>query len=500
MLGEPRSGPPEDFVAFIERRAFDVAPTDPAVAPAEDPAEGGGRLTARQRDDVLLRLARRWWWLRLQARRLGRPHAADDLLDRMLAEHLAHWDPTAASLTVGPVRTPARATTVLDRPLSMADLAGGVWREARRSRRRRGAATAGVVVLLGLLLYVFPRQSHQDVELTGPPPVPVVTARPPLTDVVPTPERLERLPPLSVPGLPGPIIDLTPSAAMPRLSTSPVRRATAAFEPDNGAGILVLGDDGRLRLVDEPVPATARLTSTSLSPDGRRLALLTEATVLLLDLTTGSLGSIATSGLQVVTSAVWLSSTSLSLSDNVGTYTVDLLTFATTVTRFSQGNLLQAQPPGPLAELISVDDPPTAPARIRHWTGDVQLNTSLSPAPGASLSWLGAWQGPGWECGGVLVRDAATLGLALPAADSAIGVAGAATLVVDEGTGAVRRVLAFPANPVALAVLGFLDPQTVLLRAGDQSAFGILAWTWGTGQLRLVTQLTRVAVVSVAVR
>jgi hypothetical protein len=164
------------------------------------------------------------------------------------------------------------------------------------------------------------------------------------------------------------------------------------------------------------------------------------------------------------------------------------------------GDLLQAQPPGPLAELISVDDPPTTPARIRHWTGKTQLNTSLTATQGASLGWLGAWQGPGWQCGGVLVRDAATIGLALPAADSPVGVAGAATLVVDEGSGAVRRVLAFPGNPAALAVLGFLDPQTVLLRAGDETNFAILAWVWGTGGLRLVTELSRVAVVSLAVR
>jgi hypothetical protein len=117
-----------------------------------------------------------------------------------------------------------------------------------------------------------------------------------------------------------------------------------------------------------------------------------------------------------------------------------------------------------------------------------------------SLAWLGAWQGPGWQCGGLLVREAATPRLALPAADSAAGVAGAAALVVDEDTGAVRRVLAVPGGPAALAVLGFLDPQTVLLRAGDETNVGIIAWTWGTGDLRLVTELNRAAVVSLAVR
>ena len=500
MLGEPRSGPPEDFVAFIERRAVDVAPADPVVDPPGTPAEGGGRLTARQRDEVLLVLARRWWWLRLQSGRLGRPHAADDLLDRMLAERLARWDPTAASLTVGPVRTPARSTTVLDQPLSMADLAGGVWREAGLSRRRRAAGAAGVAALVALLLFTVPRQGNLDVEPLVAPPVPVVTARPPLTDVVPTAERLAGLPLLAVPGLPGPTIDLSHPQTTPKLSASPVHRVTAAFEPDNGGAIFLLGDDGKPRLLDAPVPLNARLTSTSLSPDGTRLSLLTDTQAVVFDLTSGAIHRYPGSSIQIVTTVTWLGPTSIAVSDNAGTFIVDLVTGAVGNTRYVPGDLLQAQPPGPLAELISVDDPPTTPARIRHWTGDVQLNTALIPPPGGSLGWLGAWQGPGWQCGGVLVRDAATLGLSLPAADAAIGVAGAASLVVDEGSGAVRRILAFPGNPVALAVLGFLDPQTVLLRAGDQSDFGVLAWTWGTGQLHMVTHLSRVAVVSLAVR
>jgi hypothetical protein len=201
-----------------------------------------------------------------------------------------------------------------------------------------------------------------------------------------------------------------------------------------------------------------------------------------------------------VASTTWLGPTTVAVSDQANTFDVDLTTGAAIGTNFTGGGLLQAQPPGPLAELVSVDEPPTTLARIRHWSGDAAKIIPLTAGPGMSLSWLGDWQGPGWQCGGMLVREAATAGLALPVADSAIGVAAAATLVVDGDTGAVRRVLAYPGNQVAPAVLGFLDPQTVLLRAGDETAFGIIAWTWATGDLRLVTQLSRVAVVSLAVR
>jgi hypothetical protein len=471
---------------------------DPATGPDALPPVGG-RLTAKQRDDLLVAVARRWWWLRLQSRRLGRPEAADDLLDRMVAEHLSHWDPTAASLIVGPIRAPARSTMFLDQPLSLADLAEGAWREARRSRRRRTASAAGVL-LLGLLLITIHRQSHPDIQVAGPPPVPAVTVRPPLTDVVPTPERLATLPTMAVPGLPGPRIELARRDELARLSVSPVHRATAVFEPGNDAGIYVLGDDGKVRLLDAPVPMNARLTSTSLSPDGLKVALLTDRQVAMVDLATGKVRSYPMFVAQTVATTIWTSPTTIAVSDSTSTFAVDLTSGALTSTHYVAGDLLQAQPPGPLAELISVDDPPTTSARIRHWAGESQLNTTLTASQGAPLSWLGAWQGPGWQRGGMLVRDAATTGLALPLADSPIGVAGAATLVVDEGSGVVRRVLAFPGDPAAPAVLGFLDPQTVLLRAGNEIHFGVLAWTWGTGELRLVTELSRVAVISLALR
>jgi hypothetical protein len=304
---------------------------------------------------------------------------------------------------------------------------------------------------------------------------------------------------MPVPGLPSVIALSAVDRAVP-LSRSPVRHALAIFEPDNAAAILVLGDDGDLRLLDGPIPVNARLTSTSLSPDGTHVALLSDRQMTVVDLTSDAAHGYLINDLQTLNTVIWLGPTSVAVSDTTGTENLDLKTGIAASTRYVAGDLLQAQPPGPLAELISVDDPPGTQARIRHWASDDMLNTSLSPGPGASLVWLGGWQGPGWQCGGMLVRDAATMGLALPPADSPSGVAGAASLVVDEGTGAVRRVLAFPGNPAALAVLGFLDPRTVLLRAGDETAFGIVAWQWDTGDLHLVSRVDRVAVISLAVR
>jgi hypothetical protein len=504
LIGRRRTGPPEDFVAFIERRAGDLTPPDPGAEPDAGPPTHHGRLTAGQRDEVLVTLARHWWWLGLRARRLGRPETADDLLDRLLAEHLAHWDPTAASLTVSPARPRAGTVTVLERPPTAVDLAGVAWREARRSRSRRGGLAAGTALLAALLLISAPRHSLPDAVPTGPPPVAHVTVRPPLTDVIPTPDRLAALPVMSVPGLPGPRIDLgtlgSSAADGPaRLSASPVRRATAAFEPDDGSGIYVLGDDGKVRLVDVPVPVGARLTGTSLSPDGLNLALLTGNEVVVVSLGTRAVYDFPVRDVLLALATVWLSPTAVAVSDDARTFDVDLTSGTTSPTNFTGGDLLQAQPPGPLAELISADGTPAA-AEVQHWSGLGPVSIPLGPGPGMSLAWLGAWQGPGWQSGGMLVRDAATVGLALPKADSAAGVAAGATLVVDEVTGQVRRVLAFPGNPAALAVLGFLDPGTVLLRAGDETSFGIISWSWGTGELHLVTRLSRAAVVSLAVR
>jgi hypothetical protein len=497
-------GVPDDFVAFLERRAVDLATTGTGRTATEDPGEPGAPrdaargLSARDRDDVVTALARRWWWLRLEARRLGRPRAADDLLDRMLADRGPRWGATEASLTVGPVRAPSRATTVLDRPLTMADLADLAWREAVRGRRRFVAGAVGVV-LAGVVLLAIPRHSEPDAVPVVESPVPVVTVRPSFTDVVPAPDRLTALPRMAVPGLP-PSIDLSVTDQTKTLAASPVHRATAVFEADNSSTIMVLGDDGVLRLLDAPVPVSARLTSTSLSPDGTQLALLSDRQVTVVDLTSVDTHGYQLNGVQAVTTVIWLGPTSVAVSDSTTTVNLDLKTGRTQSTDYNAGALLQAQPPGTIVELISVDDPPGTLARIRHWDGKDPFIAILSPSPGASLNWLGGWQGPGWQCGGMLVRDVATIGLALPLTDSPIGVAGAATLVVDEDSGTVRRVLAFPGNPAALAVLGFLDPQTVLLRAGDETAFGIIAWRWRTGELRLVAQVGRVAVVSIALR
>jgi len=71
-------------------------------------------------------------------------------------------------------------------------------------------------------------------------------------------------------------------------------------------------------------------------------------------------------------------------------------------------------------------------------------------------------------------------------------------VVVDEDTGRVRRVLANTGPLDPPAVLGFVDPKTVLVWAGDANGFGILAWTWDTGEFRLVSRLTRVAVGSLS--
>jgi hypothetical protein len=484
-----RAEPPADFVAFVVRHADDVAP----VAVARDSVAG---LTTRQRQDVLTEVARRWWWLRWQARRLGRAEAADDLLDRLLSRQEVEWDGATASVTVGPTR----AVSVLDRPLSPAEVADGVWNEARRTRRRRAAAALGITLVVLMAVTVSRHRAPESDAVVPPRPVPVPTVRPPSTDVVPVPAELATLPPLTVAGLPGPRIELDPAGVVGSLATHPVKRATALFEPDDRPGIYLVGDDGQLRLLDAQLPVGTRLTSTSLSPDGTQAALLSQTQVTVVNLLTRAARTYPAMSAQSVVATSWLGPTSLAVSDSSHTFALDLTSGAVGSTGYLAGDLVQEQPPGPLVELISVDDPPTSPARIRHWAGGTPADTRVVGLSGAPVDWLGRWQGPGWACDGVLVRDAATVDLALPATDAVNGVASAASVVIDETTGAVRRVLAYPGNPAALALLGFLEPQTVLLRAGDSQKFGILAWTWGTGQLRLVTELSAAAVISVSLR
>jgi hypothetical protein len=196
------------------------------------------------------------------------------------------------------------------------DLAAAVWARSRRVRRRRqiGAvalATAAIVTTVLLVPRVddrtgaahpvpspSPSMSAQTATPTraepsyGLPPEIPPDVDPSLVQEVWTPSRFDGL---------GWLPSVLPHALDPNargstpLSTDPLNRAVAAVqEPDPGAHVYVLGDDGRWRVVDVVALVDARdaggnggpaMRPGALSPDGTRLAIPQPQALVVVDLT-----------------------------------------------------------------------------------------------------------------------------------------------------------------------------------------------------------------------
>jgi hypothetical protein len=156
-----------------------------------------------------------------------------------------------------------------------------------------------------------------------------------------------------------------------------------------------------------------------------------------------------------------------------------------------------------VVELLPVGEPATAPARVRRYfqVADDTAAPADTALTGEAIGWLGPWRGPGFLVGGATgtaVRDCDASALRLPERYSEPLTA---TVVVEPTTGRVRRSLVATAagtNPLASSVLGWLDPQTVLLRTTDGRGQNLLAWSVSDGELRLVSTVNRVTEISVA--
>jgi hypothetical protein len=153
-----------------------------------------------------------------------------------------------------------------------------------------------------------------------------------------------------------------------------------------------------------------------------------------------------------------------------------------------------------VVELRFAGQPATSSAQVRHWRGSRPTETLVGAAgrEGLNLDWLGAWQGPGWLIGERAARDGYATDLWLPFRRGQVRFA---TVFVDVVTGAAGRALVRTIDSGALlppTVLGWLDPTTVLVQAGDVDAPNLLAWRVTDGRLNLVCSINRPAAISVA--
>jgi hypothetical protein len=245
--------------------------------------------------------------------------------------------------------------------------------------------------------------------------------------------------------------------------------------------------------------AGALLLTTSLSPDGLRAALIVAGGLLVIDVTTGAVRVVASGSVQPTAPVlVWRTSRTVLLPAGATAVEVNVDSGTTTPVPDLNGLDVVTSEGGSgspkLMELVgtsaSVAPPPRI--RIRHGVGPGQLEDRPIFGP----PWIGKWIGPGWSTDDIAVRvcasdDIPPLGAARRAR-MAVGVVklsglyGGTLVSVDTTT---------------LEILGFTDPQTVLLGAhSPQLAALILAWTPGTAALALVSTLTRDAGISLPSR
>ncbi len=533
------AGPPDEFVAFVERRA-------PGLRAAAHSLSGNDRLVESFVDDLLGAVAARWRWLGFTERRLGRVGAADAFLDRIFRREATAWgrtgydgepDRPALGSWHGPALTASAA----------AELAAQVWDRSGGLRRHRWLIAAGIAGVIVLGLCAAPRgRTPPEV---APPPAP--TALPPLVDVVP-PFADQLGLPLRNTALPA-AVELDRSRSAGLLSAARIRRALAISQ-SVGSPPMVLGEDGRVWQMDQdlvadvwptpnqPVPP---LTTTSLAPDGTRAAFVGNDVVTIVDLATAAAHPYP--ALAVTTSVAWLTADTLLVSGPNGSLLLDPRTGVTVPTLLEAADTLTIQgapaPPGPelgsptrpagtptagagtftpgastppssagaspgvppaltdrVVALLSVGEPATAPARIRRYPGGNATDTVIT---GDRISWLGPWRSPGFLYAGPsgrAVRDCDANSLRLP---ERYGRAALAAAVVNPANATVQRALVAPvgagtAGFGAALVVGWLDRDTALVRTGDGREQHLLAWRVTDGELRLVAVLSRDSSLSVS--
>ncbi len=395
------------------------------------------------------------------------------------------------------------------------DLSAAVWARSQRRRRiRRTTAVLGAVTAASALVVVSAVVLGDDIPDQRGTPAPATSAPAPstpisaarlcqrspddcaLSGVVPSrivqarwrPDRVATLPWLetNVPRS----LDVDGAVS---LSDDPVQAAVLAVERSRNKGgeLFVLGSDRRWRLVDSPrlVPATdalgygsGSLQSTSLSADGRMLAVPQPQSIVVIDLSTGDHRRYDVPGFNVT--AIWdpdgehvltktkrgrhgrvldLRDGSLREVDYVG------VPYATTYA-----------PDGAAVELHEASGGSAWPWEMRTYgqRGTSAVALSVQPRTNFFTTTTAA-------SADRLAFMRQVTGLALPAGpdrERRTGGSGPG----DRATGAnlaqlpMSYGLAFDTTP-----LGWVDDQTLLMRVGDN----VLSWEFETGELQRIATM-----------
>lgn len=417
--------------------------------------------------DLLATVALRW---RLWPRR-RRTRAAAALLERLLRGERRTWRPP------GPDRSTAgRIRVLLDPPVLDTPLAQRSWARARSMRRGRALTLVAVLALLGCIAVAGPRPPSPPALL---PPVPTAAAPagvrvlPSFTDLGNLPRRGTALPPS---------IDSTPISTVDLLA-QPVRRAVAVLR--SGAGpLIVVAEDASVRTVASSTLDGSQLLSTSLSPDGTQVALVSGTGLLMVDLTTGAVRPVAAPALQPRTPVLnWYAAHAVLLPGgadavmvNVDSGAAGTITGVTGIDAFTRrGTKTSAGGPD---ELIPASASITLPPRIR-----IRNTTGYEDRPIFGPPWIGAWTGAGWSTSDILARPCAAGGITMPVGEARAAVGAVNANGLYAGTLVSTEI-------AALDVVGFVDATTVLVTASAATETDLLAWNPRTGTIQLVTTVS----------
>ena len=302
-----------------------------------------------------------------------------------------------------------------------------------------------------------------------------------------TPDRLAELRWLDI-GLPHSISG-TP-VGLPALSSDPVRTALVAVEADgtNGTQIVVLGDDGRWRVVDQDFVrardaggySSPALWCASLSADGAALAVPQPEALTVVDLTTGAAKRYDVPGFNE--SVAWSPDNQkvlLTTEERPGGSLVGLDSGA--VSHVPYGYTTSFAPDGAAVQVARTG---TFSDELRTYRSDSEQPDAIEGVQNLSGNVQG--QGP-------IVNANVLAGVTAQGSTPVESINGG-VLVIDRQTGDPVTLLAMQnwGYIYLTEALGWIDEQTMLLHIpalSPTASSHLIAWNYVTGELRRVSDL-----------
>jgi hypothetical protein len=394
-------------------------------------------------------------------------------------------------------------------PVDAPDFVGTAVRRAARVRRRRRSLIVGVTAagMAATVVVAVVVQTNSDTRSTPAKPsdtiqsadattAPARTATPPpsaapltrsMVQQQWTSDRLGELPWLDI-GLPRSISGST--SGLPVLSSDPVHRALAAVEAEapDGTRVVVLGDDGNWRVVDQDFVrardaggySSPALWGASLTTDGTALAVPQPQALVVVDLTTGASTRYDVPGFNK--SVAWSPDNQkvlLTTEERPGGSLVDLDTGA--VSQVPYGYTTSFAPDGAAVQVARTG---TFSDELRTYRSDSEEPDAIEGVQNLSGNLQG--QGP-------IVSASVLAGVTAQGATPMASINGG-VLVIDRQTGDPVTLLAMQnwAYIYQTEVLGWVDEQTMLLHIPALSptdSSHLIAWNYVTGELRRVSDL-----------